>query len=281
MHSAEIAGPATTAATLAELGLPYTGVDDPAWATEIRARVAQCRNLFQTLGVGTPLSAKYRDIFTRVSELLLARYGPLTHDTDDHDHDHVMADATAAANGPDPSIGVIDTPVAATPAADSDMAGAWGAMNKLWYDLGDLFGDEHATPGLGSTLVPPNANAPVLPVGTAGGVSVGGPVGGVGGMGGVGVGVGVGGIGMPGMSGIGLPVSNIGLPGASASLGVGMGGAAYPPLGYAPANANAHYGQYGAYAASYPGPYGEYGVGFDDSWSEHWRPEGEGWWGHV
>ncbi|CAK9787152.1 hypothetical protein CC85DRAFT_331568 [Cutaneotrichosporon oleaginosum] len=142
-----------TAATLAELGLGrYTGADDPAWAAEIRGRVSQCQSLFDAFGHHLPASAKYRDTFFRISELLLARYGPLE-----------KADAGAQGNGHEHGPGAADPPAYAPvmdvtptglvpqvapgekappmPGAD-DMAGAWDAMTQLWFDLGDMFGDE-------------------------------------------------------------------------------------------------------------------------------------------
>jgi hypothetical protein len=142
-----------TAATLAELGLGrYTGADDPAWAAEIRGRVSQCQNLFDAFGHHLPASAKYRDTFFRISELLLARYGPLE-----------KADSSRAPGPSAPPNGTAEPPAYAPvmdvtptglvpqvapgekappmPGAD-DMAGAWDAMTQLWFDLGDMFGDE-------------------------------------------------------------------------------------------------------------------------------------------
>jgi hypothetical protein len=302
MHSAEVAGPATTAATLAELGLSYTGVDDPNWANEIRTRVRQCRDLFETFGGGTPLSAKYRDIFARVSELLLARYGPLHRDGDMHaggSHGHGHAHAHAHPHH------ALEEPKAATPMAEpvpasadavaADLAGnianAWVAMNQLWFNLGDLFGDDGPS---GAVAAQPGGGIEMSGVGGVGGVGISG-VGGVG-VGGVG-GVGVGGVaplsplslsvvhgmaasasGMPGLAPANVPASlAAGVP-LGVPVGVGGVGPPYPALGYP-----GPYGQYAAYAASYPGPYGEYtDGGFDESWAaEHWRPEGEQWWGHI
>jgi len=276
MHSAEVAGPATTAATLAELGLPYSGVDDPSWAAEIRARVGQCRNLFETVGAGAPLSAKYRDIFTRVSELLLARYGPLHRDAEAPLNVHSMpSESTHAVQVMDSRVDApVSTPADAHPVDTpahvphdhlaGDIAGAWDAMSQLWYDLGDLFGDESGAeggsgPGSGGGQGSNDMN--LLGNMNVGNINMPGSVGSLPPMSAS--------SGMPGLPGVNV------VPG---SLAGGVGGGAYPALAYPPGA----YGQYAAYAASYPGPYGPYGEGgFDDTWAEHWRPEGENWWGHL
>ncbi|GMK58567.1 hypothetical protein CspeluHIS016_0600090 [Cutaneotrichosporon spelunceum] len=162
-----------TASTLAELGLGrFTGADDPAWATEIRGRVSQCHSLFDAFGHHIPASAKYRDTFFRISELLLARYGPLDKADGARATNNVapaVPDSRAApqAAHPEPAPSdVNDTaePPAYVPVMDvtptglvpqvapgekvppmpgtDDMAGAWDAMTQLWFDLGDMFGDE-------------------------------------------------------------------------------------------------------------------------------------------
>lgn len=149
---------------LAELGLGrYSGPDDPAWANEIRTRVAQCHNLFDVFGHKLPASARYRDTFFRLSELLLARYGPLdiknttTSEAgrDEHEEEHEATDINAPLlNGVmiDPALQLLDDKTGLPPVpqglpmqqqpADSEMAGAWDAMTQLWFELGDLFGEE-------------------------------------------------------------------------------------------------------------------------------------------
>ncbi|KAL1410592.1 hypothetical protein Q8F55_004609 [Vanrija albida] len=63
--------------TIVELGLGrYSGPSDPAWHDEIRTRVAQCQDMFDTFGRAIPLSAKYREIFTKISNILLQRCTP-------------------------------------------------------------------------------------------------------------------------------------------------------------------------------------------------------------
>lgn len=276
MHSAEVAGPATTAATLAELGLPYSGVDDPLWAAEIRNRVDQCRSLFETFGRGTPLSAKYRDIFTRVSELLLTRYGPLHRDAippqaaiDFSNKAEPTPEAdTLAPPAHDVPMVPADKPL---PPAEhvsvhvhddlaGDIAGAWDAMSQLWYDVGDLFGEE--------SYVPPAGSGSGMP-GLAGLGTIGSGI--------PGMSAALGGLGLGGP--LGAAGVGVGVPAAAIATGAGVGGTAYPALSYPQGYG---YNSYPAYAASYPGPYGPYGEGgFEDNWAEHWRPDGEGWWGHM
>ncbi|BEI91206.1 uncharacterized protein CcaverHIS019_0400260 [Cutaneotrichosporon cavernicola] len=163
-----------TAVTLAELGLGrYTGADDPAWATEIRGRVSQCQSLFDAFGHHIPASAKYRDTFFRISELLLARYGPLEKadgapatgnaERPSGANNSAAQPAAHPQHGPVNMNGAAEPPAYASvmdvmptglvpqvapgekappmPGAD-DMAGAWDAMTQLWFDLGDMFGDE-------------------------------------------------------------------------------------------------------------------------------------------
>lgn len=160
------------ASSRAELGLGrYSGPDDPAWATEIRTRVAQCHNLFDVFGHKLPASARYRDTFFRLSELLLARYGPLgpvdgkaggEGEQDDHEQEHeqgqaeqeehdqtaqphpLLTNTVLDTTAIDPSLQLDKTilPPAHPQPADNEMAGAWDAMTQLWFELGDLFGEE-------------------------------------------------------------------------------------------------------------------------------------------
>lgn len=60
---------------LADLGLSRfrNGAQDVKWFEEIRIRVKQCQDLFDVFGRAIPLSSKYRDIFSRLSEGLLMR----------------------------------------------------------------------------------------------------------------------------------------------------------------------------------------------------------------
>lgn len=213
-----------------EIGLEaYIGADDPHWHAEIRNRVQQCRDLFDAFGRDIPLSAKYRDIFSRLSELLLSRHGPLDRASASSTTGSVASrptssnggTAAAGGGGYDPAVsvlnatpalvteplreaqamredvamdhvqppGIVANPVPAMAHEDvqsqhqtqlqaqlapqlqsqlqpqlqapqpqpqqpqpydnlcdagvgDEIAGAWDAMTQLWYDLGDLFGDE-------------------------------------------------------------------------------------------------------------------------------------------
>lgn len=198
MRAAETDASAETVAVLAELGLGrYTGADDPTWAAEIRSRVSQCQSLFDAFGHHLPASARYRDTFFRISELLLARYGPLDKAEESgasvaSGHAGQAVETEAATLKAEPELGqpggstqppqpqpqpqtqtqsqpqqhddpappyaapapVMDVTqtglvpqvapgekAPAIPGVD-DMAGAWDAMTQLWFDLGDMFGDE-------------------------------------------------------------------------------------------------------------------------------------------
>ena len=69
------ASPAELETILNELGLSRfrNGAQDVKWFEEIRIRVKQCQDLFDVFGRAIPLSSKYRDIFSRLSEGLLMR----------------------------------------------------------------------------------------------------------------------------------------------------------------------------------------------------------------
>lgn len=69
------ATPSELEGVLAELGLSRfrNGAQDVKWFEEIRIRVKQCQDLFDVFGRAIPLSSKYRDIFSRLSEGLLMR----------------------------------------------------------------------------------------------------------------------------------------------------------------------------------------------------------------
>lgn len=69
------ATPAELDTVLHDLGLSRfkMGAQDVKWFEEIRIRVKQCQDLFDVFGRAIPLSSKYRDIFSRLSEGLLMR----------------------------------------------------------------------------------------------------------------------------------------------------------------------------------------------------------------
>jgi len=106
---------------------------DPSWRREVSTRVGQCHELLEAFGRALPETAKYREIFGKLSEMLLSRHGPIgTHD--------------AAPSYELPSI-IPQLPPAprSMPQAGVDQSEgetAWNAMTQLWHDSGDFQFDE-------------------------------------------------------------------------------------------------------------------------------------------
>ena len=50
---------------------------DEGWRREVSYRVSQCHELLEAFGRALPETAKYREIFGKLSEMLLSRHGPL------------------------------------------------------------------------------------------------------------------------------------------------------------------------------------------------------------
>ena len=119
-------------------------VSDPTWRREVATRVSQCQELLEAFSRALPETAKYREIFSRLSQLLLARHGSL-----EEDPAHAAAAATAAAPAvetftiPTPTVHAHAHAVEYTPTTE-EAESAWTAMTQLWHNSGDFDFDEAA-----------------------------------------------------------------------------------------------------------------------------------------
>ena len=98
---------------------------DPSWHGEVSSRVSQCHELLEAFGSALPETAKYRDIFGKLCEILLARQGESEATKPTHG---LPLDATHSTSVPVPGI-LIKSSTGET---------AWDAMTQLWHDSGDL-----------------------------------------------------------------------------------------------------------------------------------------------
>jgi hypothetical protein len=124
-------------------GRSPSAVNDPAWRMEVAKRVAQCTDLLEAFSRALPETAKYREIFTKLSDLLLARHGPLPAERDSTGAYLVSAFDTP---NPVPSTSVLPPSVvpAPNPTQKDEDGSAWTAMTQLWHNAGDFSFDEAA-----------------------------------------------------------------------------------------------------------------------------------------
>ncbi|WWC66271.1 uncharacterized protein I206_100172 [Kwoniella pini CBS 10737] len=133
-------------------------VDNAEWRAEVEKRLSQCHQLLEAFSNALPETAKYREIFTKLSGLLLARYGPLQpQSTAD------LSFSSTTTNNPEkivvppiPTPATISTAIANTlndsttglntteTAMSNDNEIAWNAMTQLWHNSGDFVFDERA-----------------------------------------------------------------------------------------------------------------------------------------
>jgi hypothetical protein len=149
-------------------------VNDPSWRKEVAHRVGQCTELLDAFSRALPETAKYREIFSRLSEMLLARHGPLqlpkrggksqrrggakTHPSGTSVSNAVILSAAAPVGQITPA-GILSDPgmlsTGIVPAIDPSIQGslegadltqepAWAAMAQLWQNGGDFAFDESA-----------------------------------------------------------------------------------------------------------------------------------------
>ncbi|WWD17882.1 hypothetical protein CI109_102326 [Kwoniella shandongensis] len=150
-------------------------VNDPNWRREVSQRVGQCHDLLEAFSRALPETAKYREIFSQLSEILLGRHGPLRTPGDGQDGTAtakiepsiaatrstlpITSTSTSATRSimiPPPSslpIGNATNEAAALLASNghgngqagpSENESAWNAMTQLWYNSGDFNFDQRA-----------------------------------------------------------------------------------------------------------------------------------------
>ena len=113
-------------------------VGDLNWRREVSSRVGQCQELLEAFSRALPETAKYREIFSRLSDLLLARHGPIIPEEDQAALAPSL-DFTLPTPQPDPR--PLD-PLSSLDLAQGETA--WSAMTQLWHDSGDFNFDEAA-----------------------------------------------------------------------------------------------------------------------------------------
>lgn len=146
---------------------------DVTWRREVSTRLGQCHELLENFGRALPETAKYREIFGKLSEMLLARHGPLPQgdagnptsggkpSTAVKSAPAEVKDINAVASKPIPQTtsdaasdflasltGLKNPPLANVDVSNgsgglgNDNASAWNAMTRLWYNSGDFQFDE-------------------------------------------------------------------------------------------------------------------------------------------
>ena len=108
---------------------------DPSWHEEVSVRVSQCQQLLEAFGPALPETAKYRDIFGKLSDILLSRQDQ----SEVTDPTYRIPIAT-----PDST----PIPITEMSVKSSTEETAWDAMTQLWYDTGDSWWNEGVSGGM-------------------------------------------------------------------------------------------------------------------------------------
>ncbi|KAK8865930.1 hypothetical protein IAR55_001079 [Kwoniella newhampshirensis] len=159
-------------------------VNDLNWRREVSQRVGQCHDLLEAFSRALPETAKYREIFGQLSEMLLARHGPLRTPGEAQDGaSNTKVESYTPSSLPTASTNSISTPTVSRMMApptvplgtfsksytlsatstsngnsiENDQAGqtengAWNAMTQLWYNSGDFNFDERALSAITTEL---------------------------------------------------------------------------------------------------------------------------------
>ena len=134
-------------------------VSDENWRREVTNRVSQCHELLEAFGRALPETAKYREIFGKLSEMLLARHGPVGPPASQGPSS--TTETPIVAQPAIPLAPIIDTnaavnfdaiplksPAITSPSffrngeAPTKQQAAWNAMTQLWHNSGDFNFDE-------------------------------------------------------------------------------------------------------------------------------------------
>ncbi|WVQ97446.1 hypothetical protein IAU59_004559 [Kwoniella sp. CBS 9459] len=130
------------------------------WRRIVTDRVSQCHDLLEAFSRALPETAKYREVFSKLSGLLLARHGPTASENANTDANALSALDTAVSAVPSALEAVgfakttdIETNTDSTGDASTNADGqqqqkgdeaAWNAMTQLWHNSGDFAFDERA-----------------------------------------------------------------------------------------------------------------------------------------
>ncbi|ORX35941.1 fungal-specific transcription factor domain-domain-containing protein [Kockovaella imperatae] len=127
---------------------------DENWSREVSTRLGQCHALLEAFGRALPETAKYKEIFTKLSEMLLHRHGPLP-DTSSilpAPNQDGSAPVSSSAQGSSSTGFDLQNVELLSPvypsqdprqnSATSEEQAAWNAMTQLWHNAGDFNFDE-------------------------------------------------------------------------------------------------------------------------------------------
>ncbi|OCF55457.1 hypothetical protein L486_06940 [Kwoniella mangroviensis CBS 10435] len=109
-------------------------IDDAGWKAEVKKRLEQCNDLLEIFSKSLKETSKYNEIFKKLSDLLLVRYGPLT--------ESEVTTMTTTTQEMQPAQ-LDSTSVSASASATDENQIAWNAMTQLWYNSGDFTFDEN------------------------------------------------------------------------------------------------------------------------------------------
>ena len=118
---------------------------DENWRREVSIRLGQCHELLEAFGRALPETAKYKEIFTKLSEMLLHRHGPLPGSSTAAPS---VATPNLAASLAKPTsfdlqnIKLLSPTVQQAQNGTTEEQTAWNAMQQLWHNAGDFNFDE-------------------------------------------------------------------------------------------------------------------------------------------
>ncbi|WVF70470.1 hypothetical protein IAT40_005260 [Kwoniella sp. CBS 6097] len=128
-------------------------VSDEEWRNIVTERVRQCHELLEAFSRALPETAKYREVFSKLSGLLMARHNPLATTNTDAVAVPALSNAESAVPSALEAVGFAKTPDTNTGAGGSgeinqrqtnEGEAAWNAMTQLWFNSGDFTFDERA-----------------------------------------------------------------------------------------------------------------------------------------
>ncbi|WVR05894.1 hypothetical protein IAU60_002920 [Kwoniella sp. DSM 27419] len=122
-------------------------VNNDNWRAEVGQRVGQCHELLEAFSRALPETAKYREVFRTLSDLLMEKYGPLP----------PTGNSTLTPSASRASNALTTIPPAISTGQNGSEAGkpesgegetAWNAMSQLWHNSGEFAFDERAMSGV-------------------------------------------------------------------------------------------------------------------------------------
>ncbi|OCF42302.1 hypothetical protein I317_03922 [Kwoniella heveanensis CBS 569] len=124
-------------------------VSDGDWRRLVTDRVSQCQELLEAFSRALPETAKYREIYSKLSELLLARHGPALAENANANALPTPETAESAVPSALEAVGFakntdVNSSADGQQQQQTEGEAAWNAMTQLWFNSGDFAFDERA-----------------------------------------------------------------------------------------------------------------------------------------